>query len=107
MSKSSPQHPILKHSVSVLPFVWETKFHTHTKQQVKLWSQKFTVHWWGSFVICPLRLILLRWLKQESGIDGTRSMKLEADHSPSPKAEVKNDWGFTSIPIRLRGVVLS
>jgi hypothetical protein len=32
------QHPVLKHlhSIYVLPQVYETKFHTHTKQQAKL-----------------------------------------------------------------------
>jgi hypothetical protein len=31
-SKYSPQHPVLKHRpICVLPLVWETKFHTHTK----------------------------------------------------------------------------
>jgi hypothetical protein len=35
-SKYYPQHPALKHPQCVLPLVWRT-FHTHTKQQVKLW----------------------------------------------------------------------
>jgi hypothetical protein len=36
-SKYSPQHPVLKTpSIYVLLLVWETKFHTHTQQQVKL-----------------------------------------------------------------------
>jgi hypothetical protein len=31
--KFSPQHPVLKNPVSTLfSLVWETKFHTHTKQ---------------------------------------------------------------------------
>jgi hypothetical protein len=34
-SKYSPQHPVLKHPLSVFPLVWETKFHTRAKQQVK------------------------------------------------------------------------
>jgi hypothetical protein len=35
-TKYSPQCPVLKHCQPMLvPLVWETKFHTHTKQQVK------------------------------------------------------------------------
>jgi len=37
-SKCSPKHLFLKHPQSIFFFlVWETKFHTHTKQQAKLW----------------------------------------------------------------------
>jgi len=36
--KYFPQHPILKHPQPMfLPQMWVTKFHTHTKQQAKLW----------------------------------------------------------------------
>jgi len=38
-----PQHPVLKHTppIDASPSVRETKFHTHTKQQVKLWFSIF------------------------------------------------------------------
>jgi hypothetical protein len=34
-SKYSPQHPVLRLSIYILPLVWETNFHIYTKQQVK------------------------------------------------------------------------
>jgi hypothetical protein len=41
-SKYSPQHHVLKHSqIYVFPSAWETKFHTHIKQQVKLQFSTF------------------------------------------------------------------
>jgi hypothetical protein len=45
-SKYSPQHPVFKYpQIYVLPLVWETKFHTHTKHCVpKL--VKIPVHHW-------------------------------------------------------------
>jgi hypothetical protein len=37
-----------------------------------------------------------------------RQPGLEADHSPPPSAEVKNEWSYTSTPpIRLHGLVLN
>jgi hypothetical protein len=31
-------HPVLKHSlIYVIPLVWRTKSHIHTRQRVKLW----------------------------------------------------------------------
>jgi len=35
-SKYSPQHPVLRHPQSMFFCVWETKFHTYTKQHVTL-----------------------------------------------------------------------
>jgi len=36
--KYSPQYPVLRHPQTMFfPLVWETKFHTHTKQQTKLY----------------------------------------------------------------------
>jgi hypothetical protein len=39
-SKYSYQNPVLKHLLSP-PIMWETEFHTHTKQVAKLWCSKF------------------------------------------------------------------
>jgi hypothetical protein len=42
-TKYSTQHPVLKHSQSVIfPLMWETKFHNHTKQKVKSYLKKNT-----------------------------------------------------------------
>jgi len=36
-------YALFSNTVYVLPLVWEIKFHTHTKQQVKLWFLYFTL----------------------------------------------------------------
>jgi hypothetical protein len=33
----SPQQPVLRHTVCIISSMWETKFRTHTKQQVQLY----------------------------------------------------------------------
>jgi hypothetical protein len=41
-----------------------------------------------------------------SSLTGVKRQGLETDHSPPTSAEVNETWIYTSIPIRLLGVVL-
>jgi hypothetical protein len=40
-------------------------------------------------------------------VPGLKLLEREADHSPPTGAEIENSWIYTSLPVRLHGVVLS
>jgi hypothetical protein len=109
--------------------VCEAKFHTHTKEEVKLWFLYILIYKYLEYLslktdefVPPLGIVLftttsrtalgptqppVQWVLGALSL-GVKRPERGADHSPQSGAEAKNAWNYTSTPaIHLHGVVLS